>query len=316
MNLKEAISILKIPEGSSPEEAKKQYRKLTKEFHPDINKEPGAEDKFKKINEAYQCVSTGKGTDREQPQWNQTNNPFDPFNPFDSIQHTVQMENISASETISFKESVIGCKKVIKFQRKTKCKDCNGQGKVAINNGCSKCGGKGQVMSQKGGMIFIQSCDVCRGKHQVNHCLICSQTGLLDAEAAITVSIPGGIQNDNILRLSGMGNYIGNFGPMEQHTDVHLHVKVVSDPNLTLNGVNVMCNITISLLEALQGCKKKVNTIMGDKEIEILPKSKNKDEIVLPRLGVNRSGDQKVILDVQYPQDISALLNTLIEGSV
>ena len=72
MNLKEAYSILEIPQGTPPEDAKKKYRELTKKYHPDINKDAGAEDKFKKINEAYQVVSSGKSNDRaEQPQWQQ-----------------------------------------------------------------------------------------------------------------------------------------------------------------------------------------------------------------------------------------------------
>ena len=65
MNLKEAYKILEIPQTATPEEAKKKYRELAKEFHPDVNKDAGAEAKFKKINEAYQVVSSGKGTDRE-----------------------------------------------------------------------------------------------------------------------------------------------------------------------------------------------------------------------------------------------------------
>lgn len=312
MKLNEAYDILGLAQNATPEEAKKQYRKLTKEYHPDINKDPGAEDKFKKINEAYQCVSTGKGTDREPPQWqHQTNNNFDPFNPFNSKQHVYTMEHIESKITISFKESVIGCKKVIKYQRKTKCTACNGQGHIAINNGCAKCGGRGQIMQQRGGMIFIQTCDVCGGRHQVNPCITCNQAGVLDAEASITVTIPGGVQTSNILRLSGMGHYVGNFGPMEQHTDVHLHIAVTPEPGLMLDGAHVISNLSISLLEALSGCKKKVNTIMGLKEIEIKPKSRNKDEVILPKFGVNRAGDQKVILDVQYPEDISSLISNL-----
>jgi len=307
MNLKEAYTILEIPQTSTPEEAKKKYRELTKKYHPDINKEAGAEDKFKKINEAYQCVSSGKGTDREDMSWQQANNPFNPF----GRQTSYQADNINVHTTISFKDSVIGCQKDLKFNRKTKCKDCNGQGQIPINNGCDKCGGKGQIINQRGGMVFIQTCDKCYGKTQVNMCAPCGQRGVVDAEASINVTIPGGILSSNILRLGGMGHFVGNFGPMEQHTDVHLHISVTPEPGLILDGMNVISNISISLLEALQGCKKTINTIMGNKEIEIKPKSRNKDEVILPRFGVNRSGDQKIILDVQYPEDINILINSL-----
>jgi molecular chaperone DnaJ len=315
MNLKEARTILEISEGASQDEAKRKYRELTKKYHPDINKEPGAEDKFKKINEAYQCVSSGKGTDREEIGWQDSGNPFGGFpfgvNPFGNRSPVYQVDNINLETTISFKESVIGCQKNLKFNRKTKCKDCNGQGVIAINNGCDKCGGKGQIVNNRGGMVFIQTCDKCYGRTQANACKICNKKGTVDAEASINVTIPGGVQNSNSLRLGGVGHYIGNFGPLEQHTDAHLRVNVISEPGLILDGNTVISNISISLLEALQGCKKTVNTIMGNKEIEIKPKSRNKDEVILPKLGVNLHGDQKIILDVQYPEDVNILIEKL-----
>src|SRR5579863_7153225 len=99
MNLKEAYNTLDLPEGSTPEEAKKQYRKLSKEFHPDVNKSPDAEAKIKKINEAYECVKNGKGNDREEMR-----------NPFYRQQKIVQVDNIEVHLDIDFKESVLGCK--------------------------------------------------------------------------------------------------------------------------------------------------------------------------------------------------------------
>ena len=99
MRLDEAYSILEIPSSSTPDEAKKKYRQLSKKYHPDINKEPGAEDKFKKINEAYQIVSTGKDTEASRP----------------VPQHNYP-SNIDIRTTISFKESVLGCKQSLKFQ--------------------------------------------------------------------------------------------------------------------------------------------------------------------------------------------------------
>src|SRR5574338_123111 len=107
MNLKEAYSILEIPSTSTPEEAKKKYRELTKMYHPDINKEAGAEDKFKKINEAYQVVSSGKSTDREDVMRQARRDPFNPFGRHVSF----EAENIVRETRISFKDSVFGTKK-------------------------------------------------------------------------------------------------------------------------------------------------------------------------------------------------------------
>lgn len=311
MNLKEAYSILELSETASPDEAKKRYRDLTKKFHPDINKEPGAEDKFKKINEAYQVVSSGKGTDREEPSW-PTHNPFSGFggfNPFNQNQHKIHQTNhIPLNTTISFAESVLGCKKDLKFSRNIKCIPCNGNGNSVINNGCDKCGGKGKITKQQGNMVIVRTCDKCYGKTQTQPCTSCNSKGTLPTDVSITVSIPGGIENANVLRINQMGNYVTTYGPLDQHTDAHLHVSVTPEAGLKLDGMDVVSELEISLLEAITGGSKSINTILGSKDINIKPMSNNKDEILIPQLGVNKIGNHKVILKTKYPEDIDSLV--------
>lgn len=304
MKRKEAYSTLEIPETSTEAEAKKAFRQLSKMYHPD-NKDTGSEDKFKKINEAYQAISNNKFDDDVQQ-----HHGWGGF-----YQQAVQLENIELYTTLSFKDAVLGCKKDFKFSRKTKCKSCNGNGQIKKNNGCTKCGGRGQIVQQQGFTVMIQTCDKCYGRSQTDPCNDCSRQGVVDSEASINVSIPGGVQTGNILRLAGMGHFAGHFmGSMEQHTDVFLHIAVTQEPGLALDGNHVVSNIEISLLEALQGCKKIVNTILGEKEVDIKPQSKNKDEVIIPRLGVNGLGNQRVILDVIYPKDVKKLIDVLNEG--
>lgn len=313
MKLKEAQDILGLSKDATPEDAKKKYRELARQYHPDVNKEPDAEEKFKKINQAYQVVQNG-----EDPDPQDRVNPFrqSPFNPFVNFFHQEDnfhpADNIEVSTTISFKEAVLGVKKDIKLSRKIKCKDCNGQGRTQINNGCSKCGGKGQTSSKRGNMMFFQTCDKCHGRSQTMTCKPCSATGIMNSEASVNVSIPGGIQSGNVLRLGGMGHYVGSsFMFSDQHTDVHLHVAVTPEPGLTLNGTDVVSILEITLLEALQGCEKKVSTIDAQQDIKIPPLSRNKEEIILPRMGVNRMGNQRIILDVKYPSNTDKLIQSL-----
>ena len=312
MNLQEAYSILELSQGASQDEAKKKYRELTKKYHPDINKEPGAEDKFKKINEAYGCIQSGKGTDIEEPVF--TRNPFSGFgfNPFgNQRQRNYQPRHIQINETISFKESVFGCKKNISFNRKIKCPDCNGEGEQKLNNGCDKCHGIGTVTMRQGNMIFAMTCDKCGGMIKSQPCDKCNSTGAINSEASVEVNVPGGIRNGNILRLSGMGDFVGNFMSSEQHTDAHLLISVTPHPLLKLIDNDVVSTLTISLLESLTGCSKSIETLNGVQEIEIKPKSRNKEEVIIPKLGVNRIGSQRVIFDVQYPDDVSHLAEFL-----
>ena len=305
MNLKEAYSILELPEGTPPEDAKKKYRKLTKEFHPDVNKNPGAEDKFKKINEAYECIKNGKGNDPEPIINNRS-----PFH----RQQVIQLENIELKMTIDFKESVLGCKKEVKYSRKAKCQTCDGIGEIRLNNGCAACGGKGKVTSQQRGMVFVSTCHKCQGRSQTTTCHNCKGDTTVQTDVSVHVSVPAGVINGNTLRLQNMGNYAGSvMGFMEQYTDAFCHITVTPEEGLSIDGKSVVTTITLPLVDALRGCTRTVKTIFGSKEIEIKPQSRNRDEVIIPHLGVGGAGDQKVILDVQYPQNTDKLIGVLVD---
>jgi len=320
MKLKEAYQTLGLSENANEEEVKKTFRKLAAKSHPDVNKEPDAEDKFKKINQAYQVIQHGEEPEPGE-RLRQSQNPFGHYgNPFDFInaQHSTihPAENINVSIALSFKESVLGCKKDIKFSRNIKCQECNGEGEKHLNNGCEKCGGKGQIVGKQGNMIFTRTCDKCFGRSRTEPCMTCSTKGIMESETSVNVSIPGGIQDSSVLRLGGMGHFVGSsFMFADQHTDVHLRVSVVPEAGLSINGTNVVSILEISLLEALQGCNKKVKTIEGQREIQVVPLSKNREEIVIPKLGVNGTGDHKIILDVKYPKKIDSLVETLSKGN-
>lgn len=308
MNLNEAYTILELTPGASPEEAKKKYRELTKKYHPDVNKEKSAEDKFKKINEAYQCVQNGKGNDREPPA--QYGNPWGSH----ARQQVVQLENVEIRTTISFKESVLGCKKELKYPRQSKCQDCSGGGEIKLNNGCKKCGGKGQVILKQGHVVMVSTCTDCFGRSNTEICKTCSGQGLLHTDVSVHVSVPAGIINGSILRLQGMGNYAGSFmGLSDQYTDAFCHIDVTPELGLSIDGTSVISHLTISLIEALRGCTQKVKTIHGEKEIRIKPQSRNREEVVIPHCGVNGTGDQKVVLDVQYPKNTDKLIGVLLD---
>lgn len=309
MNVKEAYATLELAQGASPEEAKKKYRELTKKYHPDVNKEPGAEDKFKKINEAYQVVQSGKGTDPED-RMHYGGGGF-------HRQQVVQLENVELNLTISFKESVLGCKKEVKYSRQAKCQDCGGAGEIKLNNGCKKCGGKGQVIIKQGQMVMVSTCNECYGRASTEACKTCSGNGVIHTDVSVHVSVPAGIQNGNTLRLQGMGNYAGSFmGFADQHTDAFCHVTVTPEAGLNIEGRSVVSHITIPLLDALRGCKRKVKTIHGEKEIQIKPQSRNCDEVIIPHHGVGGAGDQRVVLDVQYPKNTDKLIGVLLDEVV
>src|SRR5271157_5191928 len=132
MNLKEAYATLEIPEGTSEAEAKKKFRELSKKWHPDVNKDKGAEATFKKINEAYQRIQSGEDDPRESAyanggaKWANVRQQ----------QQVIELTNVEVSVTISFKEAVLGVKKELKYPRTAKCRNCGGHGEIKLNNGC------------------------------------------------------------------------------------------------------------------------------------------------------------------------------------
>lgn len=308
MKRAEAYSTLEISDGASVDDAKKAFRQLSKKFHPD-NKDTGSEAKFKKINEAYQAISNSKFDDLPQQQ-NWGGGGF-------HRQQVIQLENVETSTTISFKESVLGCKKEIKYTRQVKCQDCSGAGEIKLNNGCKTCGGRGQTVNRQGHMVMVTTCSECHGRTNVSNCNACSGQGTVQADVSVHVSIPAGVVDGNTLRLQGMGNFAGSFmGLADQFTDAFLHITVTPEDGLSLEGRTVISHLSIPLLDALRGCSRKVKTIHGEKEINILPKSRNRDEVIIPHCGVSNSGNQKVILDVEYPKNTEKLIGVLLDEVV
>jgi molecular chaperone DnaJ len=321
VNYTEACKVLGISPDldreEAGEEAKKKWKKLAAKLHPDVNKSPDAEEKFKKANEAYQLVSSDKqdGMDSFGGNYSSGLDPFSILRNMGNMgnQSPRMTQNISSSIRITFAESVLGCQKEIKINRQVKCENCNGNGKYAINNGCDACGGHGITTRQQGNVTFTQTCGKCGGRTSVEACKSCNTKGVVQSEATLQVNIPGGVVNGNILNLQGTGNYAGSFGPMDQYTDTRLTVHVTSEPGLSLEGSDVINTVELSLQEALAGCSKIVNTIKGYKDITIKPKSRHNEEVIIPHLGVNGKGNQRVILDVKYPEDVSKLIEALNE---
>lgn len=303
-----------MSDKDGPEEAKKKFRNLSKKYHPDVSKESDAEAKFKRINEAYDYIKSGKGEEPDfgdfksnGPGWGGFGFGGDPF----AQRHHIRIEHIQKDITVSFKESVWGARKTITFRRKIRCEECRGNGSIRLNNGCDKCGGFGMINSIRGNMMVSQTCPQCLGSVKNDVCSSCSGKGYKEGTTSLEITIPPGIMDGNILRLQGMGNYAGKMMGMDQASDVHVVVAVIPEPGLSIEGKDVVSRISIPLLDALKGVKKTVKTIDGMKDIKIKPKSKHKDNITIPRLGVAKVGNHRVILDVEYPTDIETIIEIL-----
>lgn len=317
MKKAEAYKILELSQDASIDEAKKAFKNKAKSLHPDINKEPDAEAKFKKVNEAYQAIEKNDFDDNQFVSYSSYGgSPFgidlnDLFSGFAGTSAKRKWSpppiDIKTNVSISFKEAVLGCKKSITYKCDVACEKCNGEGHRNIDNGCKKCGGKGTISGNQGGVIFWRNCTACLGKIKYEDCKECID-GKIKSERTLSVSIKPGIQNKDILRLSRVGNFNN-----QMMSDVLLEINIEPENGLLIQDRDVITTLPLSLLEALTGCKKTVKTIDGDKEITIDAGKKNKEEIVLPRLGVGRYGNERVILQIEYPQNTQELIKFLEE---
>jgi len=323
MKKEEAYSALNLTPAASDDEAKKRFRELSKKYHPDVSKEEGAADKFKKINEAYDCIKNGKFDDDRVPFSSGGSGGFSGFN-MDALNDLFFFNNmggknvrrnfppIEVNLSLDFKEAAFGCRKEISFNRRAKCKACKGEGKTIKSNGCRTCNGLGKVTRRQGNMVMTQTCTGCNGRVSADPCNPCGSSGSIPSDITVSVNVPAGAFQ-NTLRLAGVGHYLGSNGFADESSDVYLHVRASMDENYQIDDEDLVSQIEITLAEALEGKTLEVKTLDGDKEISVPPLSKNKDEIILPNLGLGRIGSQRVILNITYPENILSLLPHLKE---
>ena len=321
MNTHDACALLGVPIGASALDVKTAFKKKAIEYHPDRNKSSDAEDKFKMINEAFQLLDK-YGTN--PPAFNDLKSPF--YNSADHLAEEIkrQMDElfnkkvanapgppIAVKIDVPFEMSIVGGRKDISYSHFVKCFDCNNSN---IKTTCIKCNGTGK---RKYGSGTIQPadnrelpCTSCKGtgRSAPGVCQSCNGTSKRRITEELSVPIPPGIKSGTILTFDGRGNY--------RAKDIYdgLVVMVNVQPNengLILDGDDVISTVELSLLEALQGAKKSLRTIRGDKILEFKPKIKNGDRIRVSGFGVPPNGAHVFVISVTYPEDVSELISIL-----
>lgn len=216
-------SILGVDKNASQDDIKSSYRKLARQYHPDVNKEPGAEEKFKQLGEAYSVLSDP--SKRQQYDNPQQHNPyqsgFDPFgfdsgfsNPFQRQNQRPQNMPVSVNIGLSLKEIFNTTEKVINYSRNIFCVDCSGQGGSGSQNICQHCQGRGRNIQQIAEGMYVHvidagPCQVCSGKGTMftNPCLKCNGAGHKNENGSITITTRKGLLFDNMI-ISEKGHQI------------------------------------------------------------------------------------------------------------
>ena len=268
--------VLGVAKTASDDELKKAYRKLAKQYHPDMNPgDKGAEAKFKEINEAYEVLSD-KDKRAKYDQFGHAGvdpnfggggfggyGDFGDFGDFgfgDILGDLLgggfggrsanrsgpqRGESLRAGVTISFEEAAFGCEKEISLTRLESCESCHGSGCAPGTTAevCPDCRGSGTVRVQQrmGGMAFTSSapCSRCRGTGKIIHqpCKSCGGGGNVRKQRKISVSIPQGINDKQAVSLRGQGNAGANNGPAG---DLIVEVRVKPNPYFQREGTSVL----------------------------------------------------------------------------
>jgi len=330
---------LGVSKNATPEELKRAYKKNAIKYHPDKNKgDKSSEDKFKKINEAYEVLSDPEkkqiydqfGEDGLKGQGGfggaggQYRDFSDVFDNFGDIFGDIfgggrsrgrnaprQGADILVRMNVSFKEAYEGAKKEIKFSRSSSCSVCAGSGaeKGSSKKTCPTCQGAGQVRMSQGFFSVSQACPTCKGEGQIieKPCKSCRGTGFEKETKTVKFNIPQGISSGMKIRVAGEGNSGENSGP---RGDVYVEVHVSSHALFEREGDDIYMEIPISYSQAVLGDKIEIPTMTGSVKMKIPAGTQSGTRMRLKDKGFNslsyhRRGAQYVILNIEVPKNIS-----------
>ncbi|NEO71127.1 molecular chaperone DnaJ [Moorena sp. SIO3H5] len=344
--------LLGVSRDADKDEIKRAYRRLARKYHPDVNKEPGAEERFKEINRAYEVLSepeTRARYDRfgEAGVSSAAGAAYSDFGDmgfadiFESFfsgfaggmgQQTggrrrsgpVRGDDLRLDLKLAFKEAIFGGEKEIRIPHLETCQVCNGTGAKPGTRPrtCPTCNGSGQVRRATrtpfGSFTQVSVCPTCNGEGQIieDKCEACGGAGRKQETKKLKITIPAGVDNGTRLRVSKEGDAGLRAGPPG---DLYVYLFVNEDSNFQRDGINILSEMKISYLQAILGCIIEAETVDGPVELTIPPGTQPNTVLTLenhgvPKLGnpVSR-GDHLITILVDIPTRISPDERELLE---
>jgi molecular chaperone DnaJ len=329
--------VLGVGRSASQDEIKKAYRGLARQYHPDVNKSPDAEGKFKEINEAYEVLSDQEkratydrfGHAGVQGRWGDFGDFGFGFGGFSDIFGDLfgfgprtrarraprRGTDLRYDLSLSFEEAVFGCEKELEIPRYETCPRCRGSGAEPGTNPirCPQCNGTGEVrrtqQSILGSFINVTTCPRCGGEGEIVNtpCSECRGQKRVRVTRTISVKVPAGVDNGTQIRLAGEGEP-GMYGGPQGNLYVVLSVK--PHRYFRRQDNNVILELAINVAQAALGDQVMVPTLDGD-EILVIPAGTQTGKVFrlrgkgVPYLRRNGRGDQLVIVQVAIPTDLS-----------
>ncbi len=319
--------VLGLSKGADEASIKKAYRRLAKQYHPDMNPDnPEAEEKFKEIGEAYSVLSDADkrakydayGFAGVDPNFGAGQGGgfggfdmggFDVGDIFSSFfggmggmggssarrNGPVRGEDVGARVAISFEEAAFGVTKEVSFSHIENCETCGGNGaaKGTTPQTCGACGGSGQVLVQQRSILGVvqtsRPCEACSGTGKIikDPCKSCSGTGRVKKQKKLEIQIPAGIDDNQ--RVVGRGQ--GNMGLRGGAAgDLVVLVTVRPHPIFEREGTNLYCEVPITFAEATLGAVIRVPTLEGAEDFKIPEGTQTGTLFTLKNRGIVRVG--------------------------
>ncbi|MBK0330159.1 molecular chaperone DnaJ [Brachybacterium sp. MASK1Z-5] len=335
--------LLGVSREASTDEIKKAYRKLARSLHPDVNPDPEAQEKFKRVSQAYETLSN---PDRRR-QYDMGGGPgmggfpggasFDFSDIFDMFAGGSGMRGRGQGPTprqrrggdvlrrteVSLRDVVFGTEQDVTFRTAVACDRCQGSccEPGTSPTRCTNCSGSGHVQrvaqSLLGQMVTMAPCPVCGGHGDVieSPCTQCSGHGRTPSERTVTVRIPAGVEDGTRIQLRGEGEVGEAGGPAG---DLFVELSVAEDDVFVREGSDLVTRLRIPMTAAALGASIPLETFDGERTVEIQAGSQPEEEIVLKGLGVtplrrSTRGDIRVELDVQIPTRLDDEQRELLE---
>lgn len=347
MAQRDYYEVLGVPKNASNDDLKSTFRRLARQYHPDVNKAPDAEERFKEINEAYAVLSDAEkraAYDRfgveglngmgGVPDYSSMDfsDIFEEFFGFGggggSGRRTRNAprrgQDLGTQVQLTFEEAIVGVEKDIEITRDEMCGTCRGTGAEPGTSPtrCSTCGGKGEVRQVRqtflGSMVQVTTCPTCGGKGEVisSPCHTCHGRGLERKTLHKTVPIPAGVDNGTQVRLAGEGQPGANGGP---NGNFFVEVQVKAHKFFRRKNDDILLDLSINMAQAALGAEIEVPTVDGPSKLTVPAGTQPGRTFLIkgkgvPHLRGGGRGDQLVMLNVEIPSHLSVEQRKLLES--
>jgi molecular chaperone DnaJ len=344
MAQRDYYEVLSVSRDATPDDLKASFRRLARQFHPDVNKEPDAEEKFKEINEAYAILSdqekraaydryghagingAGFSPDFSTIDLSDILGEFFGFGGMGgrrSRNGPRRGADLSQRIALTFEQAMFGVDKEIEIVRDETCTTCRGNGAEPGTKParCNTCGGKGEVrqsvQSIFGSMVQVTTCPTCNGTGEVitTPCHTCRGRGLERKVVRKVIPVPAGVDNGTQIRLSGEGQPGVNGGP---NGNFYLEIQVQGHKYFRRRQDNILLDLNINVAQATLGDEVDIPTVEGTTRLKI-PSGTQPGKVFtirgkgVPHLRSSGRGDQQVIINVEVPTRLSSEQHKLFD---